>query len=79
VCAGRPKALVLNYPNNPTRATATADFSPSGRVREAEQIVVIHDAAYAALVFGRRAAQLSRTPARRTSASSCIRQQDFQQ
>lgn len=48
----KAKVLVLNYPNNPTGASATAEFFT--RVVEFAQknsIVVIHDAAYAALVF----------------------------
>jgi LL-diaminopimelate aminotransferase len=48
----RTKALVLNYPNNPTGASATQEFF----VRAVEfahrhGIVIVHDAAYAALVF----------------------------
>jgi len=46
------KALVLNYPNNPTGASATPEFF--ARVvafAKANRLVVIHDAAYAALVF----------------------------
>ena len=46
------KVLVLNYPNNPTGASATTEFF--ARVVEfakKNNIVVIHDAAYAALVF----------------------------
>lgn len=48
----RAKVLVLNYPNNPTGASATAEFFT--RVVEfarKHRLVVIHDAAYAALVF----------------------------
>ena len=48
----RAKVLVLNYPNNPTGASATPEFF--ARVVEFAQrnrLVVIHDAAYAALVF----------------------------
>ena len=48
----RTKALVLNYPNNPTGATATPEFFE--RVvafAKKNKIVVVHDAAYAALVF----------------------------
>jgi LL-diaminopimelate aminotransferase len=48
----KAKALVLNYPNNPTGASATPEFF--GRVVEfarRHRLVVIHDAAYAALVF----------------------------
>src|ERR1035438_4966560 len=46
------KVLVLNYPNNPTGASATPEFF--ARVVDFAQrnrLVVIHDAAYAALVF----------------------------
>ena len=48
----RAKALVLNYPNNPTGASAMPEFFE--RVvsfARRNNIVVIHDAAYAALVF----------------------------
>jgi LL-diaminopimelate aminotransferase len=48
----RAKALYLNYPNNPTGATASADFFKRV-VKFAEQngIIVIHDAAYGALTY----------------------------
>jgi LL-diaminopimelate aminotransferase len=48
----KAKVLVLNYPNNPTGASATPEFF--ARVvafAQANKIVVIHDFAYAALVF----------------------------
>lgn len=48
----RAKALVINYPNNPTGAGATKEFFE--RVIEfgrQNDIVIIHDAAYASLVF----------------------------
>src|SRR5713226_9470103 len=48
----KAKALVLNYPNNPTGASATPEFFE--RVvafARRHNLVVIHDAAYAALVF----------------------------
>jgi len=48
----RAKVLVLNYPNNPTGASATPEFFE--RVVDfarKNRLVVIHDAAYAALVF----------------------------
>ncbi len=48
----RAKVLVLNYPNNPTGASATPEFF--ARVvafARQHRLVVIHDAAYAALVF----------------------------
>ena len=48
----RAKTLVLNYPNNPTGASATPEFFAQV-VAFAKQhgIVVIHDFAYAALVY----------------------------
>lgn len=46
------KVIVLNYPNNPTGASATADFFREVvAFAKRHQLVVIHDAAYAALVF----------------------------
>jgi len=48
----KAKALVLNYPNNPTGASASREFFE--RVvdfAKCNQLVVLHDAAYAALVF----------------------------
>src|SRR6266404_3110103 len=48
----RAKVLVLNYPNNPTGASATPEFfSQVVDFARCHQLVVIHDAAYAALVF----------------------------
>lgn len=48
----RAKVLVLNYPNNPTGASATREFFTTV-VAFAQQhnLVIISDAAYAALVF----------------------------
>ncbi len=46
------KALVLNYPNNPTGASATpAFFAKVVEFALQNRLAVIHDAAYAALVF----------------------------
>lgn len=48
----KAKLLYINYPNNPTGATATVDFFK--QVVEFAQkynIIVVHDAAYAALIF----------------------------
>ena len=48
----RAKALVLNYPNNPTGASATPEFFESVvAFARRHQVVVIHDYAYAALMF----------------------------
>src|SRR5580698_5927209 len=48
----KAKVLVLNYPNNPTGASATPEFF-AGVVEFARKhrLIVLHDAAYAALVF----------------------------
>jgi LL-diaminopimelate aminotransferase len=49
----RAKLLYLNYPNNPTGATATAGFFEEVvKFAKTYDIVVIQDAAYAALVYG---------------------------
>jgi LL-diaminopimelate aminotransferase len=59
----RAKTLVINYPNNPTGASATPRFF-ADVVEFAMQnnLVVIHDAAYAALVFEGRPLSLLATP-----------------
>ena len=59
----KSKALVLNYPNNPTGAGSTPEFF--ARVVEfalQNRLVVIHDAAYAALVFEGRPLSFLATP-----------------
>jgi len=49
---GKAKVLVLNYPNNPTGAVATPEFFETVvAFARKHNLVVIHDAAYAALVF----------------------------
>jgi LL-diaminopimelate aminotransferase len=48
----KTKVLVLNYPNNPTGASATPEFFRQVvDFAKKEEIVVIHDAAYTALIF----------------------------
>jgi LL-diaminopimelate aminotransferase len=48
----KAKALVLNYPNNPTGASATPEFFIEVvEFAKQNRIVVVHDFAYAALVF----------------------------
>ena len=48
----KSKVLVLNYPNNPTGANATPEFfSKAVEFAKENNLVVIHDAAYAALTF----------------------------
>jgi LL-diaminopimelate aminotransferase len=51
----RAKLLYLNYPNNPTGAGATrAFFEKVVKFASANNIIVVHDAAYAALTYGTR-------------------------
>ncbi len=46
------KVLVLNYPNNPTGASASPEFfAHAVRFAQTHRLVIVHDAAYAALVF----------------------------
>jgi len=50
--ARQAKVLVLNYPNNPTGASATRDFYERAvSWARANHVILIQDAAYAALVF----------------------------
>ncbi len=59
----RVKTLVLNYPNNPTGASATpAFFAEVVEWALANQILVIHDSAYAALVFEGKPLSILSTP-----------------
>jgi LL-diaminopimelate aminotransferase len=59
----KAKVLVINYPNNPTGASATPEFFAKvvAFARE-NNIVVIHDAAYAALVFQGKPLSFLATP-----------------
>ena len=59
----RAKVLVLNYPNNPTGASATPEFFERvvAFARE-HRIAVIHDFAYAALVFEGKPLSFLATP-----------------
>ena len=57
------KVLVLNYPNNPTGASATPEFfAKAVAFAKKHRLVVIHDAAYAALVFEGRPLSFLATP-----------------
>jgi LL-diaminopimelate aminotransferase len=59
----RAKTLVLNYPNNPTGASATPlFFAEAVQFARQNKLVLIHDAAYAALVFEGRPLSLLATP-----------------
>lgn len=49
----RAKLLYINYPNNPTGAGATkAFFEKVVKFAKENNIIVVHDAAYAALMYG---------------------------
>lgn len=59
----RAKTLVLNYPNNPTGASATPEFF--ARVvdfAKRNHLVVLHDFAYAALIFEGKPLSFLATP-----------------
>src|SRR5438477_2732601 len=59
----KAKALVINYPNNPTGASATPEFfAKVVEFARRNRIVVIHDAAYAALVFEGKPLSFLATP-----------------
>ena len=59
----KAKVLVLNYPNNPTGASATPEFfARTVAFAKQHNLVVIHDAAYAALVFEGKPLSFLATP-----------------
>jgi LL-diaminopimelate aminotransferase len=59
----RAKVLVLNYPNNPTGASATPQFfADVVAFAKKNNIVIVHDAAYAALVFEGKPLSFLATP-----------------
>lgn len=51
--AKKAKVLILNYPNNPTGATATKEFfEETVQFAKEYQLIVIHDFAYANIFYG---------------------------
>jgi LL-diaminopimelate aminotransferase len=59
----RAKTLVINYPNNPTGASATPEFfAKVVAFAKKNNIVVFHDSAYAALVFDGKPMSFLATP-----------------
>jgi LL-diaminopimelate aminotransferase len=57
------KVLVINYPNNPTGASATpAFFEEVVAFAKENNLIVIHDAAYTALVFAGKPMSFLSTP-----------------
>lgn len=60
---GRAKAMVINYPNNPTGASATPEFfAKVVDFAMRHRLVVLHDAAYASLVFEGKPMSFLATP-----------------
>ncbi|HWI56160.1 MAG TPA: aminotransferase class I/II-fold pyridoxal phosphate-dependent enzyme, partial [Bacillota bacterium] len=59
----KAKVLVINYPNNPTGASATPEFfAKVVAFAKQNNLVIIHDAAYAALVFEGKPLSFLATP-----------------
>jgi LL-diaminopimelate aminotransferase len=59
----RAKVLVLNYPNNPTGASATSEFfAKAVAFARKNRLVIVSDAAYAALVFEGRPLSILSVP-----------------
>jgi LL-diaminopimelate aminotransferase len=59
----KAKVLVINYPNNPTGASATSEFfARVVNFARKNNLVVLHDAAYAALVFEGKPLSFLATP-----------------
>ena len=59
----RAKTLVINYPNNPTGGSATPQFfAEVVAFARKHNLIVIHDAAYAALVFDGKPLSFLATP-----------------
>jgi LL-diaminopimelate aminotransferase len=59
----RAKVMVINYPNNPTGASASSEFfAKAVDFARTNNLILIHDAAYAALVFEGRPLSLLATP-----------------
>ena len=76
----KAKVLVINYPNNPTGASATPEFyAKVVEFAKKNQIIVVSDAAYAALVFDRQTDELSRdTWRKRGRHRTAFHEQEFQ-
>jgi LL-diaminopimelate aminotransferase len=59
----RAKTLVINYPNNPTGGSATPQFfADVVAFAKKHNLIVVHDAAYAALVFDGKPLSFLATP-----------------
>lgn len=59
----KAKILVLNYPNNPTGASATLDFfAKAVDFAKANNLIILQDAAYASLIFDGKPLSIFQVP-----------------
>jgi len=59
----KAKIMVINYPNNPTGASATLEFFEKAvAFAKANNIIIIQDAAYASLIFEGKPASIFQVP-----------------
>jgi LL-diaminopimelate aminotransferase len=59
----KAKILVLNYPNNPTGASATLDFfAKAVAFAKANNLIILQDAAYASLIFEGKPVSIFQVP-----------------
>ncbi|MDQ8195954.1 LL-diaminopimelate aminotransferase [Coraliomargarita sp. SDUM461004] len=62
VCA-KAKIMVLNYPNNPTGASATLEFFEKAvAFAKANNLIILQDAAYASLIFEGKPVSIFQVP-----------------
>jgi LL-diaminopimelate aminotransferase len=72
--AKRAKLFYVNYPNNPTGAAPTAEFFDRLiAFAKKHNILIVQDAAYATLVYGREPLSILSRPGGKESPSSCTR------
>lgn len=65
----KAKLMVLNYPNNPTGASATREFFEKAvEFAKENEVIVIQDAAYAALIFEGKPLSILQVPGGRDVA-----------
>ena len=59
----KAKVLVINYPNNPTGASATIEFFEKAvAFAKANNLIIVQDAAYASLIFEGQPASIFQVP-----------------
>ncbi len=61
--AAKAKIMVLNYPNNPTGASATLEFfAKAVEFAKANNLIILQDAAYASLIFEGKPVSIFQVP-----------------